>query len=62
MSKRNVVRPISPLRQRMIDDMTIRNLSPTTQASYVHWIKSFALHIGRSPDQATMEDVCAYQA
>ena len=61
MVKRNSARPITPLRQRMIEDMTIRNLSPTTQASYVHWVKSFALHIGRSPDQATMEDVRAYQ-
>jgi integrase/recombinase XerD len=61
MSKRNAVRPISPLRQRMIEDMTIRNLSPTTQASYVHWVKSFAVHIGRSPDQATIEDVRAFQ-
>ena len=61
MSKRNAARPITPLRQRMIEDMTIRNLSPTTQASYVHWVKSFALHIGRSPVQATMEDVRAYQ-
>jgi integrase/recombinase XerD len=61
MVQRNAVRPISPLRQRMIDDMTIRNLSPTTQASYVHWVRSFALHIGRSPDQATMEDVRSFQ-
>ena len=61
MSKRNAVRPISPLRQRMIDDMTIRNLSPTTQASYVHWVRSFALHIDRSPDRATSEDVRAFQ-
>jgi integrase/recombinase XerD len=61
MVKRNSARPITPLRQRMIEDMTIRNLSVTTQASYVHWVKSFALHIGRSPDQATMEDVRAYQ-
>ena len=61
MVQRSAARPITPLRQRMIEDMTIRNLSPTTQASYVHWVKSFALHIGRSPDQATMEDVRAYQ-
>lgn len=61
MSKRNTQRPITPLRQRMIEDMTIRNLSATTQVSYVHWVKSFALHIGRSPDQATMEDVRAFQ-
>ena len=61
MSKRNAQRPITPLRQRMIEDMTIRNLSATTQASYVHWVKSFAVHIGRSPDQATIEDVRAFQ-
>ena len=61
MSKRNAARPITPLRQRMIDDMTIRNLSPTTQASYLHWVKSFARHIGRSPDQAGSEDVRAFQ-
>ena len=61
MVKRNPPRPITPLRQRMIEDMTIRNLSATTQASYVHWVKSFAQHIGRSPDQATIEDVRAFQ-
>ena len=61
MSKRNAARPITPLRQRMIEDMTIRNLSATTQASYVHWVRSFALHIGRSPDLATAEDVRVFQ-
>ena len=45
----------------MIEDMTIRNTSATTQASYVHWVKSFALHIGCSPDQATIDDVRAFQ-
>lgn len=61
MVQRNAARPITPLRQRMIEDMTIRNLSATTQASYVHWVKSFALHIGHSPDQATIEEVRAFQ-
>ena len=61
MVKRNATRPITPLRQRMIEDLTIRNLSATTQASYIHWVKSFAAHIGRSPDQATSEDVRAFQ-
>ena len=61
MVQRSAPHPITPLRQRMIDDMTIRNLSPTTQASYVHWVRSFALHIGRSPDLATAEDVRAFQ-
>ena len=61
MSKRNAQRPITPLRQRMIEDMTIRNLSATTQASYVHAVKLFARHFGRSPDQAASEDIRAYQ-
>ena len=59
--QRPITPPVTPLRQRMIEDMTIRNLSATTQASYVHWVKSFALHIGRSPDQATIEEVRAFQ-
>ena len=58
---RHQPRPISALRQRMIEDMSIRNLSATTQASYVHWVRSFAAHIGRSPDQATIEEVRAFQ-
>jgi integrase/recombinase XerD len=65
MVQRNSARPSrrygTPLRQRMIEDMAIRNLSVTTQASYVHWVKSFAAHIGRSPDQATIEEVRAFQ-
>ena len=35
-------RPISPLRRRMIDDMTIRNLSPSTQRSYVHAVEGYS--------------------
>jgi len=38
---------ISPLRLRMIEDMTVRNLSPTTQGSYIHAVKKFSLHFGR---------------
>ena len=52
---------ISPLRLRMIEDMTIRNLSPTTQGSYIHAVKKFSLHLGRSPDCLGIEDVRAYQ-
>ncbi len=61
MVQRNTPRPITPLRQRMIEDMTIRNLSQTTQRSYIHAVKSFTKHFGRSPDQATHEDVRGYQ-
>jgi len=40
---------ISPLRRRMIEDMTVRTLSPTTRPSYIHNVKKFSLHFGRSP-------------
>ena len=40
---------ISPLRRRMIEDMTVRNLSPATQRSYVHAVSKFSRYFGRSP-------------
>ena len=52
---------LSPLRRRMIDDMTIRNLSPATQRSYVHAVAKFSRHFGRSPDRLGLEDVRAFQ-
>jgi integrase/recombinase XerD len=52
---------ISPLRRRMIEDMTVRNLSPTTRASYIRNVKRFSQHFGRSPDRLGLEDVRAYQ-
>ena len=39
----------SPLRRRMIEDMTVRNLSPATQRSYVHAVGKFGRFFGRSP-------------
>jgi hypothetical protein len=42
---------ISPLRRRMIEDMTIRKLAPKTQQGYIHTIKGLAAFIGRSPDK-----------
>ena len=53
--------PMSPLRRRMIEDMTIRNLSPATQRSYVHAVSKFSRYFGRSPDRLGLEDVRAYQ-
>jgi integrase len=50
-----------PLRQRMIDDMAIRNMSPLTQKAYVRAVKNFSLYFRRSPDVLTFEDVRAYQ-
>ena len=52
---------ISPLRQRMIDDMSLRNMSALTQAAYVRAVKNFSKHFGKSPDKLTFEDVRQYQ-
>ena len=52
---------ISPLRRRMIEDMTIRNLSPATQQSYIYAVAKFSRHFDRSPDRLGLEDVRAYQ-
>jgi Phage integrase, N-terminal SAM-like domain len=51
----------SPLRQRMIEDMTILNLSPATQQSYIYAVRKFSRHFGTSPDRLGIEDVRAYQ-
>src|SRR5277367_2210034 len=51
----------SPLRQRMIEDMRIRNLSPATQQSYIYAVRKFSRHFGTSPDRLGIEDVRAYQ-
>jgi integrase/recombinase XerD len=52
---------MSPLRRRMIEDMTIRRLAPKTQQGYVRTIQNFAVFLGRSPDTASFEDVRRYQ-
>ena len=52
---------MSPLRRRMIEDMTIRKLASKTQRDYVQRVKSFAAFLGRSPDTASFEDVRRYQ-
>jgi site-specific recombinase XerD len=52
---------MSPLRRRMIEDMTIRNLAPKTQQGYIRTIKDLAVFLGRSPDTASFEDVRRYQ-
>ena len=52
---------ISPLRRRMIEHMTVRNLSPATQQSYLNAISKFSRYFGRSPDRLNVEDVHAFQ-
>jgi len=52
---------ISPLRRRMIDDMTVRKFVEKTQHDYIRHVKDFTAFLGRSPDTATPEDVRRYQ-
>jgi len=54
-------KPISPLRQRMIDDMTARRFTEDTQRDYVRNVRMFTAFLGRSPDTATREDLRRYQ-
>ena len=56
-----MTKQISPLRQRMIDDMTIRNMSPSTQKVYTYAVANFSAFHGRSPDKLTFEDVRVYR-
>jgi integrase/recombinase XerD len=52
---------MTPLRQRMIEDMQVRNLSPHTQSTYVLQVSLFARHFGKTPDQLGPEDIRSYQ-
>ena len=52
---------MSPLRRRMIEDMTIRKFAPKTQHDYLQRVKNFTAYLGRSPDTASSEDVRHYQ-
>jgi len=60
-SKKSTPAAISPLRQRMIDDMIARNLGRHTQRSHIDSCKRFAAFLKRSPDTATSDDICAFQ-
>ena len=52
---------VSPLRRRMIEDMTIRNFGPKTQNDYIRSVKNLAMFLGRSPEAASNEDVRRFQ-
>src|SRR5215469_7536539 len=54
-------RPVSPLRARMIEDMTVRGFNEHTRSHYVRHVRAFAAFIGRSPDTATAEDLRLFQ-
>ena len=51
----------SQLRQRMIEDMTLRGFSPGTQRGYIAAVRNFTDFLGRRPDQADGEDLRRYQ-
>jgi site-specific recombinase XerD len=52
---------VSPLRQRMIEDMRMRKLEPKTQSGYIRGVRHFAVWLGRSPDTASAEDLRLFQ-
>src|SRR5437899_5910441 len=54
-------KPISPLRQRMLEDMSLRGFTPDTQRDYIRAVKKLAAFLDRSPDTATAEDLRAFQ-
>src|SRR3954451_11441003 len=55
-------RPISPLRQRMLEDMAMHGLCEATQRDYLRFVRSFAAFLRRPPDTATAEDIRRFQA
>ncbi|MGY0791967.1 phage integrase N-terminal SAM-like domain-containing protein [Azospirillum argentinense] len=52
---------MSPLRRRMIEDMTVRNLSLATRRSYVHAVAKFSRFFGRSPERLGLDEVRTFQ-
>jgi integrase-like protein len=52
---------LSPLRRRMIEDMTVRNMSQATQRSYISAVSKFSRYFGKSPERLDLEDVRAFQ-
>jgi integrase/recombinase XerD len=52
---------MTPLRQRMIDDMQLRNLAPATQRNYIHHVTQFAQFFRLSPEKLDLEDIRQFQ-
>lgn len=61
MATLSTARPITPLRQRMLDDMLMRGLGPHTQQDYIRHVRRLAAFLGRPPDTATAEDLRRFQ-
>ena len=54
-------KPISPLRGRMIEDMTVRNFVEKTRNDYIRHVRTFTTFLGRAPDTAAPEDLRLFQ-
>src|SRR5436189_842077 len=52
---------MTPLRQRMIEDMQLRNLCPETQRNYIHHVTGFARYFNQSPEKLDLEAIRQYQ-
>ena len=52
---------MTPLRQRMLEDMRVRNLARNTQLSYLQQVSAFARHFQKSPQELGPEEIRAYQ-
>ena len=61
MTKPSLQAAVRPLRQRLIDDMTVRRFSAATQRNYIRDVGHFATFLGRPPDTATATDVRQFQ-
>ena len=61
MSVSSAERPVSALRQRMLEDMAMRGLRSHTQHDYIRFVRSFAAFLGQPPDTATAEDIRRFQ-
>ena len=61
MSETLINPPISPLRRRMIEDMTVRQFVEKTQGDYIRHVRTFTAFLGRSPDTATADDLRRFQ-